>query len=156
MNTSRSRIRSYTFVHEGIINSAVPLLIGMIFGLQYWEIIMLIFGCFFVDIDHILHSLYKGKIRFGEMKAYFDQEFHLHRPHVYIFHIIEILVLFLIISHKYFPQFFLFFVGFAINILIDIAVYLITYRSFSPWLRFFSGTYTILYQYQNKNQHYDN
>lgn len=136
-------------LHEFILNIGTPVIVGLIFSLSAQQTILLTVGSLLVDIDHILHCLYKG-VGWKEMKKYLQAEFTLHRPHIYIFHVLEVLAILIVTSYFFFPSLVYLFFGFALNVSIDIGTYLIRHRSFSPWGRFFLGSYNMIYLMKQK------
>jgi hypothetical protein len=100
-------------------------------------------GGVLIDIDHLIYFIFIAKIRkIGDMWDFHKRENAIHRPHFFIFHMIEFIGLFLIIS--YFIDFTLFLIalGFLLHLLTDAVMYLLHHKSFN-WLKKFSLFYII-------------
>src|SRR3990167_2511079 len=126
---------------EVFINVSVPVAIAMFWRLQLPESFLLVAGSLLIDIDHLLYYLFsKYPKKIKSAVQFFKQEFKSHTPHLYIFHTFEVLFILLTLSYLFGGYLFYLFLGFLLNFIIDIFTYLIIYKSFSPWLKYFSLT----------------
>lgn len=118
-----------------IINSLVSYLLKI----TYQNILLIALGGVLIDFDHILYAIFNERI-FSPRKMHQRHKlaYNLHRPSLYLFHTIEFIALFILIS--YYTNYYLFFIsiGFLMHGITDSIAYLFIYKSFSPWARYFS------------------
>ena len=101
----------------------------------------------FIDIDHIFYQYFFTKNKsIKKMWKWHNKENAIHRPHFYIFHIIEFLVLFFIFSFFLNRIMFLISIGFVLHFFIDAIMYTKYHKSLS-WLKEFSIIYLIKKKY---------
>jgi hypothetical protein len=132
-----------SFYKEVTENFLLPLLVGLFFNLTLEQVLLLIFGCFLIDIDHLFYFFYKKKITFTAIKKISQEEFHKHQPHPYIFHCYELTLLAMFVSYHYSSPLFYLFCGFLVNLLLDTVAYINFYKTKEPWLKFLSLNYLI-------------
>lgn len=116
------------------------LLISYFFEFNLENTLIFVLAGVLIDLDHPLYYLIsesanrKGKSIIN-FKKWCLKEYHLHRPHFYLFHTFEFLLLFCILGVimdgliKYIAF------GFLFHFLVDILTYLFVYRSTKPWLK---------------------
>lgn len=124
-------------------NLFAPLLIGLLLGFDKNQLLLLIFGCFLIDIDHLFYFFYKKRINFKEIAAFAKQEFNNHHPHFYLFHSYELVLIAMFVSYHYSSWLFYLFFGFLINLILDTWTYILFYKKPEPWLKFLSVSYLI-------------
>jgi len=122
-------------------NFLIPLLIGLTLGLKREELILLVMGCFLIDIDHLFYFFYKKKFSVREIKTFACEEFMAHQPHPYIFHCYELIVAAMLMSYYHSSQLFYLFFGFSINLMIDTLTYATFYKNTDPLLKYLSFNY---------------
>lgn len=117
-----------------IINTGI----GLLAGLNIAEAIIIGVGGIIIDLDHLIYGLFSAK-KYSPIAFYkwVMKEFRMKRPHFFIFHTVEFVVLALFIGLLH-PILLLLAIGFALHLATDAATYLIKYRSFKPWTRYMS------------------
>ena len=117
----------------------INILLVLPFKLSLFEILLVGIGGVLIDIDHILFMIFKKKLySIKDMLKFHRINFKLMTPHFFIFHMVEIILLFMITSYFLNWHVFLISVGFALHYLMDIIKYLWVYKSFKPWISYFS------------------
>ena len=117
------------------------ILIGLPFKLNYTELLLLGLGGIFIDIDHIIYQYFIVKNKtIKEMWAWHKKENAIHHPHFYIFHQIELIIIFTIVSFYLNRFLFIFSLGFFLHFIEDSIMYFSYYRNLS-WLKHFSVIY---------------
>lgn len=128
------------FPFHFVINFAL----GLVLNFTLKDALLLGTTGILIDIDHPLYFVISHKkISFSKFIEWTLHEYAIHNPHLYIFHTLESIMLLLVlgISNK---LFFLVGFGFLIHLSVDAATYLIYYKSFKPWSKYFTLTTLIL------------
>lgn len=98
-----------------------------------------------IDFDHLAYYVYTGKpvknLRY--MFNYFAQGYEEHRPHYFLFHNFEFVLILLIIG-MFSKIFAMIAIGVLIHLLLDLAIYIAHYKSFEPWLKTWFLTYWLI------------
>ncbi len=133
---------------EFLVNLFTPLIISQVVGLSNYHTILVVFGVFLIDMDHLFYMIYDPKIKTPRNAISFIKiDLKKRNPHFYVFHTIEFLTLFLILSFYFFNNnLFYISVGFVLNFLLDILTYINHYKKPSPWLKYFSLIYYVYYK----------
>jgi len=122
-----------------IFHFLINIIIAILLKLNPIEILLVGLGGVLIDIDHIFYIVFKEKI-YSIKKAikFHKREFKLMKPHFFFFHFIEIIILLLAISYFTNWYAFLIFFGFLLHWLADALKYIYFYRSFFPWIKYYS------------------
>jgi hypothetical protein len=116
----------------------------MPFGLSPLELFIVGFGGIVIDLDHVIYQYFIAKNKtLKEMFEWHKKENAVHRPHFYIFHMIEFIIAFIIISFFINRLVFLFALGFGLHFLGDFILYILYYKSLS-WMKYFSLAYKMI------------
>ncbi|MBD3353240.1 MAG: hypothetical protein GF364_17300 [Candidatus Lokiarchaeota archaeon] len=104
-----------------------------------------ILGGFIFDIDHIFYYVLTTKpLNFANIKQRMEVDFEEENPHPYIFHSIEFIILSLVISSTNDDIVFqLLISGWILHMITDSIYYIRHYKSFRPWVPYFSLAYLI-------------
>ncbi len=98
-----------------------------------------------IDIDHVIHILFKEKLLSPKkIIKWSKRELKLHRPHMFIFHTIEPIIIFIILASFIHYYLFLVAIGFLLHWLSDAVQYIFIYKSYKPWMQYFSLTYYLM------------
>lgn len=124
---------------EILMNFSTPFILTRIFGLDLVQSSLLILGTFLVDSDHLLFYVVKFK-KFSGMVDFFSVNFKNHNPSFFIFHTFEFLTISLLLSIYFKSILFYLFIGFTLNVFLDILTYLFFYKSTHPWLNYLIAT----------------
>jgi hypothetical protein len=93
-----------------------------------------------MDIDHIFYYIFSGNpISLGKFAKWSHSEYLKHNPHFYALHTIEAVLIFLLIGYFMNRTIFLIGLGFFIHLIVDGLAYASYYRSFFPWINYFSA-----------------
>ena len=120
-----------------IVHFLINVIIAFILRMNLTEVLLVGLGGIIVDIDHLLYVIFK-KISIKDAIKYGLKEFKLKRPHVYIFHFIEPV---LVISYFINWYFFLLIFGVLLHIFADVISYVVFYKSLPPWIKYMSLLY---------------
>jgi len=133
---------------EFLINLITPVAVSLILGFSPSETALVVIGVFLIDIDHLFYMLYDPKIKsVSDGLSFTKREYKKHNPHFYLFHTVEFIIIFLVISFLYFENGLLYIaLGFIINFIIDIFTYLIYYKKTDPWLKYLSLFYYLTFK----------
>lgn len=123
---------------EFFLNTGVSYVFAKLLGLTGVDLLLVIIGASLIDIDHVFHFFLKG-VRLRDLKTTFQQEFKNHHPHFYIFHTFEFLLLALFFTWTRELHWLYLFFGFTLNFILDILTYIYVYKSYKPWLMYFSA-----------------
>ena len=122
-----------------LIHFIINIFIASIFLKESLEILLIGLGGILIDIDHPLYLIFARKIyNLKEMWKFHKKESKINRPHYYIFHYIEIIILLLFISYFINRYLFLIFFGFFLHWVVDAIMYKNYYKSFKPWIKHYS------------------
>ncbi len=117
----------------------INVLIGCIAKLKFIEILLLGLGGIFPDIDHILYIIFGEKIHsIKKAWKFHKREFKLMRPHFFVLHFIEIIIILSVVSYFINWYLFLIFLGFILHWIADAIKYLWFYKSLLPWIKYYS------------------
>jgi len=104
-----------------------------------WKTALIVaLGSILIDIDHLYLPISLRKTSKKQVIKLWRQETKHHRPHFFLFHTIEFIILFLITS--YFINYYLFLIaiGFFLHLVEDIVCYILYYKSLKPWANYLS------------------
>ena len=110
----------------GIVIFRDPILVAAFFA-----------GGVLIDFDHVLFACYKNKsIRPKVISNWLNEEYKIHRPHLYLFHTFEFIFTCIIIAVVIDnPVFSAIVLGIIFHEMLDIFSYIAIYRSTEPWMR---------------------
>lgn len=133
-----------------LIHFLINILIAFLFRLSLIEILLVGLGGVLIDIDHIFYMLFGQKI-YSIKKAwkFHKKEFKAMRPHLYIFHFIEIILIIMLIFYHINQYIFLIFFGFLLHWIFDAVKYIYHYKSLKPWIKYYS---LVIYSVRYKNR----
>ncbi len=134
-----------------IFHILISVIVGFLIKLELFEIFFIALGGVLIDLDHIFYIIFEEKI-YSVKKAwrFHKKEFRLMRPHFYFLHFLEIIILLMIIFNFINWYLFLIFAGFLLHWILDSIKYIYHYKSFSPWIKYYS---LIVYLVTYKNKH---
>jgi len=116
----------------------INFIIGFLIKLQLIEILLLGLGGILIDIDHILYMVFGEKIySLNGMIKFHKANFKAMKPHFYLFHFIEVIIILLLVSDQNWYLFLIFF-GFLLHYISDFIKYIYVYKGFYSWTRYFS------------------
>jgi len=114
-------------------------LIGFLMQLSMFEILLIILGGILIDLDHLLYIVCGEKINsLKKAWKFHKKEYKLMRPHLFIFHFLEPIIIFSLVFYFVEWHIFLVFFGFFLHWITDAIKYLCYYKSFFPWLKYYS------------------
>jgi hypothetical protein len=122
-----------------IFHFLINIIIAILLKLNLVEILLVGFGGVLIDIDHIFYMIFGEKIySFKKAAKFSKKEFKLMRPHFFFLHFVEVIGLLLVISYLVSWYALLIFFGFLLHWIFDALKYIYVYKSFSPWIRYYS------------------
>ncbi|MBR9705423.1 hypothetical protein GOV14_00135 [Candidatus Pacearchaeota archaeon] len=120
-----------------LVHSLFNLLTGILANLSLYEIMFLVLGGIIIDIDHLIYMIFREKLHNPKkIWKFHKQEYKINRPHFYIFHFLEIILLLMLISYFINWYLYLIFVGFLLHWIIDVATYIQYYKKTRPWINY--------------------
>ena len=128
-----------------LIHFLFNILFGEIFRFKWEEILLIGLGGVIIDLDHILYQFFIVKNRtIKQMWEWHKRESKINRPHYYVFHYLEIMLIITILGYFFNWYLFLIFLGFILHWIVDAIMYINYYKSLNPWIKYYSliGTIT--------------
>jgi hypothetical protein len=114
-------------------------------------------GSVIFDLDHFLYYGTTTKpLTIAAIKARMEHDYNTNNPHLYLCHSAEFILLWFIMSlllNSYFQNSQVFVIigfGWLLHLIEDIIEYLHYYKSFSPWIAYFSIIYYLSLQTKGK------
>lgn len=122
-----------------LLHFIINIVFGLVVNLSLFEASLIGLGGVIIDIDHVFYMIFGKKIySINGMWKFHVRENAIKRPHVYIFHFIEVILLIGIISYFVNWYLFLIIIGFGLHWIFDCISYLFKYKSFKPWINYLS------------------
>ncbi|MBT3721158.1 hypothetical protein HOG47_05910 [archaeon] len=120
-----------------LIHFIINLFFGFVLGFKNIDILIIALAGIIIDIDHIFYQVFVVKNKtIKQMLEWHKKENAVHRPHFYIFHMIDFLIIFSIISFYVNRTLFLISLGFILHVLADFVMYIFHYKSLN-WIKYF-------------------
>lgn len=117
------------------------ILVMLPFSLNPTELLVVGIAGVIIDIDHLFYFLFvEKKWHPKDMWSWYKKENAVHRPHFYMFHMVEFILIFMIVSFFINRYLFLVSIGFALHFLEDAIVYIIYHKNLE-WIKSFSLFY---------------
>lgn len=117
----------------------IGVLIASLAGLGTLGISLIVLGSILPDIDHVLYMVFGEKITsFKGMVEFHKENFKTMTPHFYFLHFLELIIILLVISYFTNKYFFYVVLGMALHWVADAIKYVWYYKSFLPWIQYYS------------------
>jgi type III secretory pathway component EscU len=114
-------------------------IIAILAGLGLTGILLITVGSILPDIDHILYMVFGEKITsFKGMVKFHKENFKTMTPHLSVFHFLELIIVLMIVFYFVNKPAFLISIGMALHWGLDAIKYLWFYKSFLPWIKYYS------------------
>jgi hypothetical protein len=122
-----------------LAHTLINVSVASISGLNINDVIVIGAAGAIIDIDHLL-SYYKNNknLDINKFISWTYREYKKHNPHFNIFHTSEIILALIFFGSLQSRFILLIGVGFLIHSITDMLTYFYYYRSFKPWLMYFS------------------
>jgi len=122
-----------------IFHFLINIILALPFKLTIFEIFLIGLGGVLIDIDHVFYMIFKERrYSIKRMFKFHQRENAIKRPHFYLFHFIEIILI--LVLFGYFTNWYLFliFIGFGLHWIFDVVSYIVMYKAFKPWINYLS------------------